>query len=97
MSRTDLLHNAPGRRSLHGLARSYLWFLFQPAWQGALPTLYAATDSGAIGGGYYGPHGLGGTRGYPVAVKAPPQAEDRAAAARLWEVTEQLAGTAFPH
>ena len=36
IARTDLLHNAPGRRSVTGLARSLLWFLFQPASQGAL-------------------------------------------------------------
>jgi NAD(P)-dependent dehydrogenase (short-subunit alcohol dehydrogenase family) len=38
ISRTDLLHNAPGKTSMAGLARTYLWFLFQPAAQGALPT-----------------------------------------------------------
>ena len=32
---------------------------------GALPTLRAATDPAALGGQYYGPDGLGGTRGYP--------------------------------
>jgi hypothetical protein len=31
VSRTNLLHNAPGRMSLMGLTRSLLWFLFQPA------------------------------------------------------------------
>ncbi|OYW34751.1 MAG: short chain dehydrogenase, partial [Rhizobiales bacterium 12-66-7] len=29
ISRTDLLHNAPGRYSAQGLLRSILWFLFQ--------------------------------------------------------------------
>lgn len=47
VSRTDLLHNAPGKTSLPGLARTYLWFLFQPAAQGALPTLFAATSPDA--------------------------------------------------
>ena len=50
VSRTDLLHNAPGRWSATGMARTYLWFLFQPAWQGALPTLYAATAPTAVAG-----------------------------------------------
>ena len=35
-------------------------------WQGALPSLYAAVAEGAEPGGYYGPHGLGNLRGYPV-------------------------------
>ncbi|MEN2789563.1 SDR family NAD(P)-dependent oxidoreductase [Sphingomonas oligophenolica] len=50
ISRTDLLHNAPGRWSAAGLTRSFLWFLFQPAAQGALPTLYAATALDATPG-----------------------------------------------
>nr|WP_294813679.1 SDR family oxidoreductase [uncultured Sphingomonas sp.] len=95
ISRTDLLHNAPGRRSLTGMARSLLWFLFQPAAQGALPTLFAATSSQAEPGGYYGPDWLSETRGYPVSARTPPQALDHAAAERLWQVSEALTGTHF--
>ena len=90
IARTDLLHNAPGRWSAMGLARSLLWFLFQPAAQGALPTLYAATAPEATPGGYYGPHALSETRGYPVAARVPPQALDPAAATRLWALSENL-------
>lgn len=92
ISRTDLLHNAPGRRSAIGMARSLLWFLFQPASQGALPTLFAATAPTARGGAYYGPDGMNETRGYPAEAKIPPQALDRAASARLWDLSEELAG-----
>lgn len=92
VSRTDLLHNAPGKRSLQGLARTYLWFLFQPAELGALPTLYAATAPDAKPGGYYGPDFLGETRGRPGPAKVPPQAADRAATARLWDLSEELTG-----
>jgi len=92
VSRTDLLHNAPGRGSAVGLARSLLWFLFQPAAMGALPTLYAATSAAAKPGAYYGPNRLSETRGYPAQAKIPPQALDEAAAARLWEVGESLTG-----
>lgn len=95
VSRTDLLHNAPGKRSGMGIARSLLWFLFQPAWQGALPTLYAATAPDARGGGYYGPDRLSETRGYPTPAKIPPAALDQAAAARLWEESERLTGARF--
>ena len=95
ISRTELLHNAPGRWSLTGLTRSLLWFLFQPPAQGALPTLYAATAPDAEGGAYYGPHGMGETRGYPAPSRIPPQATDRAVAARLWDVSEQIANTTF--
>ena len=92
ISRTDLLHNAPGRTSPAGLTRSLLWFLFQPAPQGALPTLFAATAEGALPGGYYGPDGLAETRGHPAPASVPPAALDRAVAARLWDVSEQLTG-----
>ena len=83
LSRTDLLHNAPGRRSAIGITRSLLWFLFQPAAQGALPTLSAAAASQVKGGGYYGPDGLGEARGYPAPLEVPPQALDQAVAMRL--------------
>lgn len=95
ISRTDLLHNAPGRRSAQGLARTYLWFLFQPAARGALPTLYAATDPSARAGGYYGPTGIGEVRGYPGEAKLPAATMDQAVARRLWNETEALAGLAF--
>ncbi|OHV80733.1 SDR family oxidoreductase [Rhizobium sp. LCM 4573] len=90
VSRTDLLHNAPGRWSAAGMARTFLWFLFQPAWQGALPTLFAATSPDAKGGAYYGPDGLSEGRGYPAEAKIPPQALDAATAARLWDVSQRL-------
>lgn len=95
VARTDLLHNGPGQSSIEGRIRSMAWFLFQPVWQGALPTLYAATSPDARPGGYYGPHALGETRGYPTDAKVPPQAEDRSVAERLWRVSEQLASVSF--
>lgn len=95
IARTDLLHNAPGRWSAMGLARSLLWFLFQPAAQGALPILYAATAPEAAPGGYYGPHALSETRGHPVAARVPPQALDSAVAAQLWALSENLTDVRF--
>lgn len=95
VARTDLLHNAPGRISLAGLSRSLLWFMFQPAAQGALPTLFAATSPDAEAGRYYGPDMLGETRGYPARARVPSQANDPALAARLWQVSEALTGVRF--
>lgn len=97
IARTDLLHNGPGRRSAHGLARTLLPFLFQPADRGALPTLYAATALDAAGGAYYGPDGIAEVRGYPTLAKIPPQALDQDVAAHLWQVSEELTGVRFPH
>ncbi len=59
--------------------------------EGALPTLYAATSPDVQGGGYYGPQGLGETRGGDVGpAKIARQAQDPDAAARLWQVCEEL-------
>jgi NAD(P)-dependent dehydrogenase (short-subunit alcohol dehydrogenase family) len=95
IARTDLLHNAPGRWSGMSIARSLLWFLFQPVAQGALPTLYAATAPGAAPAGYYSPDRWSEARGYPAPARIPPQALDEAAARRLWDLSEQWTGTRF--
>jgi len=100
VSRTDLLLNAPGRSSWQGLARSYLWFLFQPVAQGALPTLYAATSAYTRPGAYYGPNGMGELRGLPTEAKIPPHALDTNVARRLWDISEDLADLRYaeaPH
>ena len=95
ISRTDLLINGAGAGSGPGMARRYLWFLFQPAEQGALPSLFAATAPQAEGGAYYGPDRLGETRGFPRAASVPMQAKDLEAAARLWRESERLTDTVF--
>ena len=95
ITRTDLIVNGAGRTSLNGRLRRFLPFLFQPVWQGALPTLYAATDPAAQDGAYYGPDSLGGTRGYPTEEKPPNRALDVDLSMRLWEISLGLAGVSF--
>ena len=90
IARTDLLPNGAGAWSGAAMARSLLWFLFQPAAQGALPTLFAATASTARGGAYYGPDRLGETRGHPAPARIPAAALDTMNAARLWRESERL-------
>ncbi|PZU24708.1 MAG: short chain dehydrogenase [Shinella sp.] len=92
---TDLIVNGAGRQSMTGMLRRFLPFLFSPAWQGALPTLYAATSPEAKPGAYYGPSRMSETRGYPALAKAPPQALDTLAAEKLWAESERLTGGAF--
>lgn len=97
ISRTELIPNGAGSNSRSGLLRRFLGpLLFQPAAQGALPTLYAATAPEAKGGGYYGPNGLGETRGFPKTANIPAPALDVNVAARLWTVSEELTGVTFP-
>lgn len=93
VSRTNLLVNRSG---LSGLVRRNLPFLFQPAAQGALPTLYAATAPEAQGGTYYGPTGLMETRGPLGLAMVPAAAADAPTTARLWALSEELSGTRFP-
>ncbi len=65
--------------------------------EGALPTLYAAISSEAVGGGYYGPQGFQEMRGGDVGTaKVAPQALDQAAATKLWNICEDLTGVRFP-
>ena len=67
----------------------------QPAAQGALPELYAATEPGLPGGIYIGPDGFSEIRGYPTIVKSIPDSHDPAIAAKLWGVSEKLTGVEF--
>jgi NAD(P)-dependent dehydrogenase (short-subunit alcohol dehydrogenase family) len=67
----------------------------QSAEMGALPTLYAATFPGLPGGTYVGPGGLAEQRGHPVVVGSAGAARDTEAAARLWEVSEELTGVRY--
>jgi NAD(P)-dependent dehydrogenase (short-subunit alcohol dehydrogenase family) len=69
--------------------------LAQSADAGALPLLYAATEPGLEGGSYIGPDGIGEFRGHPKPVSPGRAATDEQAAARLWDVSEQLTGVRF--
>ena len=96
ISRTDLIPNGAGWNSVSGFLRRFLGpIMFQPAAQGALPTLFAASAPEAKGGGYYGPDGFRETRGFPTIAKIPPQAQDTSVAARLWTISEGLTGVSF--
>ncbi len=62
----------------------------QSAAMGALPTEYAAVAPDVHGSDYIGPDGIAEMWGHPVKVGCSAAARDTAAAARLWEVSEQL-------
>jgi hypothetical protein len=67
----------------------------QTAAMGALPTAYAAASPEARGGDYIGPDGLLGQRGYPKKAKSSAASYDKAAAARLWQASEELTGVTY--
>ncbi len=67
----------------------------QSAAQGALPTLFAATQD-LPSGSYIGPDGFQETRGHPTLVGRSAAATDLETAAALWTASEELTSTTFP-
>jgi NAD(P)-dependent dehydrogenase (short-subunit alcohol dehydrogenase family) len=64
--------------------------------QGALPTLFAATAEGVEDGSYFGPTGLGETRGGNVGrAQVAPHALSLDDARRLWSECERLTGVSL--
>ncbi|SPM29122.1 SDR family NAD(P)-dependent oxidoreductase [Mycobacterium terramassiliense] len=92
-SRTELVRNLPAPVLRFASA---LMPLFQGPDMGALPTLRAATDPGVLGGQYYGPDGFAEQRGYPKLVASSEKSHDVATQRRLWAVSEELTGVAYP-
>jgi NAD(P)-dependent dehydrogenase (short-subunit alcohol dehydrogenase family) len=91
-SNTDLMRHLPGwAASVYPVIAP----IFQDASMGALPQLRAATDPGALGGQYYGPGGLGQTRGYPKIVGSSKKSHDVERQRRLWAVSEELTGVTY--
>jgi len=97
VARTDLVANgAGGERPLRTFfTRALIGMMAQSAAAGALPVLMAATLPAARPGGYYGPQGLGETRGRPGPARIDPAAKDADMARRLWAEAERLTGVAF--
>ena len=94
---TDLIANGPGTKGLNYQASRFLaLFLAHSPAEGALPTLFAATSPYAVPGGYYGPKGTFELIGAPGPAHASKRSRDKAVAARLWDVSEQLTGVTFP-
>jgi NAD(P)-dependent dehydrogenase (short-subunit alcohol dehydrogenase family) len=71
-------------------------FFAQEPLMGALPTLYAATESDVKGAEYYGPSGFLEMNGPPKRVKSNRRSHDQRVAERLWNVSEDLTGVRFP-
>ena len=71
------------------------WVLMQSALMGALPQLYAATDSHIVGGELVGPGGFASMRGYPRVDRHATKEYERSTAAHLWEVSEELTGVKY--
>jgi NAD(P)-dependent dehydrogenase (short-subunit alcohol dehydrogenase family) len=83
-------------RHLPGFLQPLTPLVAQNPAMGALPTLRAATDPTAHGAEYYGPDGIGETRGHPKVVKSSEQSHDQDIQGRLWTVSEELTGVTYP-
>ncbi len=70
-------------------------FTFMDTWQGALPTIVAATGD-VTSGGYFGPDGPGEMGGFPALGVIDDAALDPAVVERLWAVGENATSTAYP-
>lgn len=92
-NKTDLARHMT--EAEYAAARERIGDLMDP-WQGALPSLYAATDANAKAGSLYGPDQDGGYRGYPAEAEITPNATDEAVAKKLWEYAEAVTGVVFP-
>lgn len=92
-AKTDLYANGPGTRSLSTFLHRLLGrVVTQSAAEGAQPALFAVSSAHIEPGGYYGPGGMLGLNGHPVAAQASKRASDQAVARRLWQVSEQMTG-----
>jgi NAD(P)-dependent dehydrogenase (short-subunit alcohol dehydrogenase family) len=89
-SKTELARNSSAP------VRAFNALLLQSAAMGALPTLRAATDPQVLGGQYFGPSGFLEARGYPKLVRSSAQSHDRDIQRRLWTISEELTGVAYP-
>ena len=70
--------------------------LGQPDAMGALPQLYAATMDDVAPNDYWGPDGFLEQRGHPRRVDRTNRAKDADAARRLWTLSEEQTGVAYP-
>jgi NAD(P)-dependent dehydrogenase (short-subunit alcohol dehydrogenase family) len=93
LSNTELGRNMPAPLRLGNALVGR--FISQAPAMGALPTLRAATDPGAVGGQYYGPDGFQELVGHPVVVRSSAQSHDTDLQRRLWTASEEPTGVTF--
>jgi NAD(P)-dependent dehydrogenase (short-subunit alcohol dehydrogenase family) len=96
LTRTNLTPRAWEHRPRLGRVMAWAGLLVtQPVEQGALPQLRAATDPGVRGGQFFGPAGLGETRGRVTEARLSREAADPAVGRRLWAAAEELTGVSY--
>ncbi|MFJ7217682.1 oxidoreductase [Amycolatopsis sp. NPDC098790] len=96
LTRTNLTPRAWEHRGRAGKLIARVGLLAtQPVERGTLPQLYAATAPGVRGGQFFGPSGLGETRGRVTEARLSKEAADPAIGRRLWAAAEESTGTSY--
>ena len=91
---TDLGRRATGHRLYRALLPLFEWLSQSPG-EGARSVLRAATDPDLAGGELVAPTGILGMWGAPGVLPWDRKRVDGQAAARLWEISEELSGVRF--
>ena len=94
-ARTNLFRPEDQSKLVAPLLRAAERAVSQSAAEGAEPVLLAATRPDAPPASYWGPTGVMELKGPPGRASIARHADDPAAAARLWEVSQQLTDHAF--
>jgi len=93
VTRTDLQRHIPGEQ-LEGMFSEFDEVM-EP-WQGALPSLFAATDISVKGGEFFGPDGEKEFSGYPALSKhSTPAMNNAQLAKQLWNYAEDVCNMRF--
>jgi len=94
ISVSNLLSRGSGKEA-NKVLKKMMRIVAQPAHKGALPTLYAATNTDLTGGEYIGPDGPGNRKGNPVQTSDALKLFKTDLSERLWQVSETLTGVKF--
>jgi NAD(P)-dependent dehydrogenase (short-subunit alcohol dehydrogenase family) len=84
-----------GKKDAPIYLKALMNLFLQPADKGALPTIYAATETTLKGGEYIGPNGRGNRKGNPTLETPASGVYNADKMKKLWDVSEQLTGITY--
>jgi NAD(P)-dependent dehydrogenase (short-subunit alcohol dehydrogenase family) len=84
-----------GKQEVPGFMKYMMKLFSQPAQMGALPTIYAATETSLNGGEYIGPDGRGNRKGQPAIEIPSAGVYKEQTMKKLWDVSEDLTGVRY--
>lgn len=84
-----------GKKDVPNFLKKIVTLFLQSAEKGALPTIYAATDTSLTGGEYIGPDGKENRKGNPTIEIPAAGVYNPETMKKLWDVSEKLTGITF--